>query len=808
MKSIDCQKIWVKLLIVIPFAISVVVLVGSCFHVFEKDAEIVLSEICTGNYTGYFDEIYGNVNYIEFYNITDHVVDLQDYRLLIKKGKVSRDFPLEGKTIGAGEYYLLPVKEIVDSTDEHLISYDLDNFEEYVVFLCNREGHVLDKTYVPRMEYDVSYSREYGEDNNWQFKTMSPGMPNEAGEHVSLPTLKEPEFSLESGFYPKGTVLTLKDANSGFDKSEIYYTLDGTEPTKENGILYSAPLDLGALSNRPNLYADRTDISTGFEVEKIAETGAIKEAPGYQVPDKPVDKSVIVRAIVVGENGKYSSTKTATYFIGYDEKELYTEIPVISIITNPDNLFAKETGIYTIGNGYATMETRGWDWWLCNYTNRGMAWERPAEIQYFDADKNYCFSQQMGIRIKGNSSRAYSQKSLKLYARRQLDGNNRIKYPFFEDTPDLKSVALFNGGQDIDTRLKDYLVHNVSTGRSFETFDFIPCVLFLDGEYWGYYYITQEYNSEYIESKYGIDKNNVCIIKNDYLEDGTEQDYNDYLEFLDYFQNTDFSVRENYDALCEKMDIQSYVEYYCTLLYVARCEDWPWANYAIWKSREKGEHKYEDGKWRWMLFDVNAINGEMEEDLAEFDSVDFLIYNDIYFLKLVRIPEVKRLVATTLMDLMNTSFCKENITRWLEDYDAQYGPLVIQTLERYYGDNKGADDYRQSFQSIWNFFEKRKEYVLEDMKNELPLQGDLASVEIRISDTEAGGVKVNSVYPDLKNGYWCGEYFTDYPITVIAEPNDGYEFIGWRGTVESTESEIEVDLQQNGVVLEAVFLKK
>ena len=84
----------------------------------------------------------------------------------------------------------------------------------------------------------------------------------------------------------------------------------------------------------------------------------------------------------------------------------------------------------------------------------------------------------------------------------------------------------------------------------------------------------------------------------------------------------------------------------------------------------------------------------------------------------------------------------------------------------------------------------------------------LMSVLFGMYQPEAGTIKVNSVYPDMGGGYWCGEYFTDYPITVIAEPNDGYEFIGWRGTVESTESEIEVDLQQNGVVLEAVFLKK
>ena len=59
----------------------------------------------------------------------------------------------------------------------------------------------------------------------------------------------------------------------------------------------------------------------------------------------------------------------------------------------------------------------------------------------------------------------------------------------------------------------------------------------------------------------------------------------------------------------------------------------------------------------------------------------------------------------------------------------------------------------------------------------------------------------------MKNGSWTGEYFTDYPVTVTAQPMEGYEFAGWSGSIESDEITIEVPVSEGGIELRAEFQK-
>ena len=45
---------------------------------------------------------------------------------------------------------------------------------------------------------------------------------------------------------------------------------------------------------------------------------------------------------------------SATYFVDFDQKEGYQGMNIVSIITDPDNLFDYDTGIYVMGRAYDT----------------------------------------------------------------------------------------------------------------------------------------------------------------------------------------------------------------------------------------------------------------------------------------------------------------------------------------------------------------------------------------------------------------------------------------------------------------------
>lgn len=91
------------------------------------------------------------------------------------------------------------------------------------------------------------------------------------------------------------------------------------------------------------------------------------------------------------------------------------------------------------------------------------------------------------------------------------------------------------------------------------------------------------------------------------------------------------------------------------------------------------------------------------------------------------------------------------------------------------------------------------------MAEEFSLTGTLEDVELKVNDPKGGTILLNTVKPDLSDGSWTGKYFTDYPITVTAVPEDGYKFAGWSGSVTSDSAIIEAEVIPEGITLEAVF---
>lgn len=71
-------------------------------------------------------------------------------------------------------------------------------------------------------------------------------------------------------------------------------------------------------------------------------------------------------------------------------------------------------------------------------------------------------------------------------------------------------------------------------------------MLFLNGEYWGIYWLNEKYDARYLDYYYGVSKDNVIIIKEGVLEDGDEDDYKFYSKMIDFCSQSDVSIDANY----------------------------------------------------------------------------------------------------------------------------------------------------------------------------------------------------------------------------------------------------------------------
>ena len=124
---------------------------------------------------------------------------------------------------------------------------------------------------------------------------------------------------------------------------------------------------------------------------------------------------------------------------------------------------------------------------------------------------------------------------------------------------------------------------------------------------------------------------------------------------------------------------------------------------------------------------------------------------------------------------------------------------------------KSSPEFRERFVLSFmdmlnnNFAPANVEKVLADYE-EFGLTGSLETVTVTTAHPEMGSVTVNTSLLDLSSGSWSGQYFTDYPITVTAAANDGYEFVGWKGDADGAGETVTVSVD-GGIALEAVFAK-
>jgi hypothetical protein len=552
---------------------------------------IVINEFMADNESTIHDMDGDYNDWIEIYNNGDFPVNLLNFSLS-DDAKNPRRWLFPDITIEARGFLLLFASG-KDFYNQHEIHTNFRiSAEGETLILSNNRGVQVDIVSSARLWEDESLGRYPDGSDNWLVSLNStPGRTNNTVNHLL--------YSVEEGFHASPFFLKINSILG----DTVYYTTDGNIPD-ENADIFPDSLFLDFLYDQPNFFSE---IPATPPQEVIT-------YKAWESPGTPVHKAHVIRSASFRNGVRTSKVYTHTFFVDSTIFSRYS-LPVISLVTEGRNLFDADSGIYVPGKYFDAVDPE----WTGNYFNTGSEWEKPVYISYFEKNGREGFSQDAGIRIHGYKSRQASQKSLRFYARKGY-GKKSFDYPLLpqKEMKDYRRFILRTtmGDWFSSTIIRDVLAHELSRDLDFEIQDYQPVVVYLNGEYWGIYTLRDRIDEHFIGYTSGADKDYVDLINGNYedIEVGSNDHYVNLARFI---EANDLSHTGNYEYVQTQIDIDNLIDYLIAEMFFANL-DWPINNQRLWRPQTP------EGKWRWILFDVDAGFSDVNSDMFHYVLVEHL----------------------------------------------------------------------------------------------------------------------------------------------------------------------------------------
>ena len=582
-------------------------------------------------------------DWIELYNGGSAAVDLSGWGVSDNAARPRKwQFPA-GTVLQPGQYAAV----FCDGSDQVSGGKIFTNFSlaaagGYSVTLSRPDGDIVDRVFVPQQYEDVTYGRANGRDGLYYFTLSTPLAVNDGVAYLGRASV--PDYSVEGGLYITGETLTVTlTAQPG---AQIFYTLDSSDPTQASA-LYTGPI--------------------------------------------AVSSNTILRTRVYADGYIESFTDTQSYLFDVNNG---SGVYVISLVSDPVGLISEESGILVKGpNAAAEHPYKGANFW--------QDWERAAHVEVFGGDGETLLSQNCGIKLHGQYSRAEKQQAFKIIARTEY-GENRFPIELFSkrDYTEYQSFVLRSSGQDTDkTRMRDSVLCALAEGTSVLYQETEICILYLDGQYWGQYNIRERINPESICQFEGWegDEDVVDVVK---ANTNTMHGSNDtFAELLEAVKQADPTAPDFYANVGRYIDIRNYMEYMAVQIFTGNTDT---LNVKRYRNANA------DGKWRWVLFDLdwafttdtNSINRWLTPGgMGNANRTD-----NTLFIACMKNPQFRDEFLTYMGQQMATTFSTESVVgKIMERYEI-LEPLLDDQLSRW---STSWDRYNEELEYLINYAKER-----------------------------------------------------------------------------------------------------
>lgn len=568
---------------------------------------------------------------IEIKNISDETVNLNSYYISDKSGKKTK---LPNVNLKQNQFYLVYGSDYYSYSGSKLYTgFHINSSSEELYLYEN--NMVIDTYKVGKLKSGISSGID--SDNKRVFyKNLTLGNENSKTTYEGYALA--PTFSIDGGYVSKNTKIKLTS------DGEIYYTTDGTFPTK-NSKKY---------------------------------TGEIT-----------INKNTVIKAIAYKDNLIESDIISRTFIV--DRKH---DIAYISISTNYNDLFGN-SGLFT---------------------HYSADIEKKVSFEFYESDGSLGTSFIAGTKLTGMDSRKRPQKSMAIYLRKEY-GLQEVTYPFFKEgkTITYSSFTLRNAGEDpYGIRIQDtVLTYALKNQMDIDMQDYRPVVVYLNGEYYGLYNMREKLNGDYVKSKYEIEEDNFDLIKYAYPTSGSMTNYN---KLYNYIMSNDPSNNSVYQYLKTQIDVQELCNYLIVESYYGNTD---LGNIRYWKAN--------NGKWRWMLYDLDWSLHNQTLDIGypvitkRIPAATYLYSTIDISRRLYRNKEFKDLYLSTLAKHLKTTFKPDRMNKIIDELKSEIANEMPYHIKRWPDMHSSMSNWESNIKGFKTKLSNRYYNVLNRLQSDFNL---------------------------------------------------------------------------------------
>jgi len=535
---------------------------------------LLISEFMASNGVTLLDEDGDNTDWIEIVNATAAPVDLGGYHLTDNDlNLIKWQFPA-GVVLQPGDFLVVfaSAKDRAVAGQQLHTNFLLSAGGEYLALVAP-DGTTIIHDFgpgVPNQETDISFDL-----NDLYLTQPTPGAVN-IGPGVTG-FVKDTKFSIDRGFY---TAPFTVDITTNTPGATIVYTTDSTTPSLTNGtqvpgsfasVSITGSTVLRAAAFKSGLAPTNTDTHTYLFLSDVVTQS--DDPNNYEYPNW----------------NNLSNNRTADY--GMDQTDivgtLYTEqqvqdallsLPTISVATDAEKLFDRETGNYS------------------NSKKTGMEWERAISMEFFGFAHGQTIQTDGGLRLAGNASRSDNRHkhNMRVAFRRQY-GDGTLEFPLFPDSEvtTFNSIQLRGGngdswvhpGADVRARAtynRDQWHRDVHRAMGGHSQTQLYAHLYINGMYWGVFHVFERIEDDYLVYHEGGNEEDWDVRDHFGAFDGTEDAWLAAYAIAD--DPAGMANLANYTAIQQHLELNSFADW-LLLHFYSNSDDWDQNNIRMARNR-------------------------------------------------------------------------------------------------------------------------------------------------------------------------------------------------------------------------------